>query len=61
MVGDRLLRLEIDVQLGSEPIAGHIRTDRGDAHDFIGMLELIGLLDAAREQPTPASPPDQDT
>jgi hypothetical protein len=49
MAGDPFLRVEIELTLQTEPISGRLRTDRDPEHEFTGVLELIGLLDQARD------------
>lgn len=48
-----LVHLEVDLIRGSEPISGLFRSSSGTVLEFTGVLELIGLIDAQMEQPTP--------
>jgi hypothetical protein len=48
MPDDDVTRLELELLRGVEPISGQIRIDDGPEREFIGVLELITLLDEAR-------------
>jgi hypothetical protein len=37
----------LDLDVGTDPIAGSVRTMAGDEHAFIGWLELVNALERA--------------
>ena len=48
MDNDQVTHIELDLDLGAEPIAGCIWTQSRIRIRFCGMLELMGLLDMLR-------------
>ena len=60
-------RLELELELGTEPICGSLRPERGEPRRFCGWLELASALEAlahpavalelpsADERPPPAA------
>jgi hypothetical protein len=48
------MRLTIEIDPGSQPIAGWLQPDGGRKQEFVGMLELISLLEELRTQPPTA-------
>jgi hypothetical protein len=58
------MRLTMELDLWSQPIAGWLQAKGGPRQDFVGMLELISLLEALRQgsgseaasDPTPEQP-----
>jgi hypothetical protein len=55
--GNRVLRVELDLDADSEPISGRIRGWGIVAREFRGALELIELLDQARDAEQPGGAP----
>jgi hypothetical protein len=57
------VRLTIDIELDSEPIAGSMQRSDGDRTPFDGWIELVSLLQeaATREQPKPDTSGDGDS
>ena len=51
--GHQILRVELDLAVGQEPICGRLRGARGAEAPFTGWLELIQIIDQLC-----ASPPD---
>jgi len=49
--GGNVARFELVLERGIEPIRGELRADAQPARTFVGMLELMSLLDAARVRP----------
>jgi hypothetical protein len=47
--GNRVLHIEIALELGIEPMRGRLRADREPECDFQGVLELLALLDQLRD------------
>jgi hypothetical protein len=43
------VRIELDVDLGSEPVIGRLAVGGGPAHPFTGYAGLIAALQALRE------------
>jgi hypothetical protein len=56
-------RITLEVQYGSEPIAGSLKAadDARGAQPFEGYMQLIVLLEQARLGPHPSAPPEGDT
>jgi hypothetical protein len=48
MDGSRYAHVELDLQVGVEPMTGRAYTTRDGQLEFRGVLELLGLLDDAR-------------
>jgi hypothetical protein len=46
----------LKIESGAKPISGWIEAGRGDRRRFVGMLELIGALDAIRLPPEAEAP-----
>jgi hypothetical protein len=53
-----LLRVQIEFEVGSEPLRGRVRHEAGEELDFVGILELVALLDELNEA---AQRPEADT
>lgn len=55
MTGDvsGLVRVTIEFDPASAPITGWFQREERPRQEFRGMLELISLLEAAREHPVP--------
>jgi hypothetical protein len=47
-----IAHLELDIERGVEPIRGELRADQAPARPFVGLLELIAMLDQARANHT---------
>lgn len=45
----RMLRLSLEVELGSEPIRGSLARDEGERRTFQGWMELAATLEALTE------------
>jgi hypothetical protein len=45
------MRLTIEILTRSQPIAGWLQPDGQPRREFVGMLELISLLEELREPP----------
>ena len=46
------VRLTLGIDAEREPITGWIEDDLGSRRDFVGMLELVALLEGARRPHT---------
>jgi hypothetical protein len=46
------MRLTIEIDPRSQPIAGWLQPKGEPRREFVGMLELISLLEALRERPS---------
>jgi hypothetical protein len=51
------MRLTVELEMGSEPIAGSVRESGGEAHRFAGYMDLMALLERLREDPEPDGQP----
>jgi hypothetical protein len=51
MTTDDVVRVEVELALGLEPISGQVRMPGAVVRSFSGVLDLINLLDRARGQP----------
>jgi hypothetical protein len=51
----RYRRVILDVEVGTEPIAGRVRGERGDSESFAGWLELAAAVERARRPGEDAS------
>lgn len=45
---DPIIRITLEIKPSSEPIAGWAEAETGERRPFVGMLELIGMLESAR-------------
>ena len=50
------MRLTIEIDARSQPIAGWLQPNGGPREEFVGLLELISLLEELRKQPPQTHP-----
>jgi hypothetical protein len=51
-----MVRLTIEIDPSSQPIAGWLQPNGEPKRDFVGILELISLLEWLRERPPTGAP-----
>jgi hypothetical protein len=47
------MRLTIEIDPRSQPIAGWLQPNGEPRREFVGMLELVSMLEGLRERPPP--------
>jgi hypothetical protein len=50
------MRLTIEIDARSQPIAGWLQPNGGPREEFVGLLELISLLEELRKRPPQSHP-----
>ena len=53
-------RLELSIDVGSDPIRGSVVVEAGAPQPFCGWMELTAAIEAARDRPEPAAEPESD-
>jgi hypothetical protein len=53
------MRMTMELDLRSQPIAGWLQAEGRERQEFEGMLELMALLEALREDPAADATADQ--
>lgn len=57
MTSPRIARLELELDVETEPIAGRLRGDDGDTEPFSGWLDLTRAIELRIERARGAVPP----
>jgi hypothetical protein len=51
--------LELAIEVDSDPISGSVSNGNRQSQPFIGWIELVAAIEAARSSATPATSPDE--
>lgn len=46
----RATKLELTIDIDSDPITGSVSVDEGGAHGFSGWMELVATIESARHE-----------